>query len=116
MTRRECHEVIGPAVEQRAVADGECTGSHFHKSCECCLDVSLCARLYDKEFASDGLRRSLHSADLGLGMRNGWVNEKTDQNCLWHHLMQDLKPLYYHYAGQAGDAGDVAARPLDARD
>lgn len=49
-------------------------------------------------------------------MRIGWVNEKTDQNCPWHHLMQDLKLLCLHCAGQGGDAGDVAAWPLKARD
>ena len=87
------------------------------QACEHLIKVALGARVQDMRLQAEGAGRRLQVSCIGLGKNGiGRVDEERNNARRGDQLMQQFQSLRRHLLVQLSDAGDVAARPDEARD
>ena len=80
------------------------------------VDLAFGAGVRDMKLQPERARRLLHLLDFGRRSGIVRVDQTGDRGRLRHQLAQQSQPLRDQLRGQSGDAGDVAARPVEAGD
>ena len=93
MARRQRHELLAPAVEERIGADEERAGLQLDEGGEGGVDLAFGAGLQDMELHPLRARRFLHVSHHALGTRIVRVHQQGDHAGLGNQLGKQLQPL-----------------------
>jgi hypothetical protein len=113
---RCCSELFAHASE-------ECIGT-YHQSARSLLEqgrendveVAFAAGMQDMELKPKDDSGCLQVSRLGLCKSGiGWIDKQGVGRSCGNHLLQQLQPLLPYLRGQTGHAGEIAARPVEAR-
>src|SRR5262249_36772548 len=94
----------------------KCVDPLLHQARESHIYFTTGAGREDVDFPPDGRTRLLRLCDLGFGILTVRIDEYRKARRLWQQFAQDSKPLCCNLHVHVGDAGDVAARPIEAGD
>src|SRR5262249_53161410 len=83
---------------------------------EGCLDVALALNIESNELLPDRLRRRLHVSSLHLGIWSVRTYQNGNRGRSRHELAKQLQSLRSQHGAEKAHPGDVAARPVEARD
>jgi hypothetical protein len=83
----ECDELFLPAEEEQVSAYEECAGSQFGKGSEGCVNLVGGTCAHDMQLKSEGMRPVLQHSRFGLGIAIVWVDQQSNDGCLWRHFV-----------------------------
>ena len=116
VARRQCDQLIAPAVEERIGGDKERASALLRKDREGRVDATFAAGLHDMNFFPDGARRCLQVFQLDLSIRIIWVHKHSDHRDIGNRLAQHLQALGLQRDRKLGEASNVAAWPAETGD
>jgi hypothetical protein len=108
-------DLIGISKKKTVAAHLERVGALLYKLRKGCLDLALATCIHGHEAHPMGTRRNIDLPRFALGINGiGRVAEVTDQRGLRYQFEQQFKALCGRFGRQESDAGDIAARPIEA--
>ena len=117
MARRQRDELLAPAGEERVAIDDERLRALVATSVAKAVSISCSLLAFTTWSSSPSLRAAscasrVSGSDVGIGR----IDEQANDGSVGHRFVQHLQPDCHRGRGEEAHAGDVAARPVEARD
>ena len=116
MARGQAGDLLQAGEKDRIGIDQKCLNATPNKAFEYDVNVALAAGLSENELKPEHTSRVMQIRYNGLDVRIGRIGEKTDDFCRGDEFAQHLEPFRCHRNLEQADAGDIAARPVEALD
>jgi hypothetical protein len=116
MARRQRHELVAPAGQERVGADDEPAGMELDEDCEGGVHLAFGASPQDMELEPLVARRFPHVSDYALGIRIARIHKQCNHAGLGNQLGHQLEPLRVQLAGEDAEAREVAPRSGETGD
>ena len=115
VTQGQRGELGAAAGKERVGRDQQHVGSLLDKGRKSRIDLSVGAGVKHVHLEPKGPSTRLQIFDKGFSQQRGGIDERDKARGLRQQLMQQPEQLCSHLRGHEADAGDVAARPVEAR-
>src|SRR5262245_65381998 len=116
MLRGQCNKLTTGLEKERVLADEEHPDAVLGRRGEGGLKIALARGREHEQLLSDRLRVVLQLTQFLQRIRTAWMSEQRNHAHIRDKLARQLKSLPAETRANEGDAGDVAARPVKARD
>src|SRR5215471_6928669 len=113
--RRKSDQLSALIDEESTSGDNDGISTLLEKRRKSCVNLGWRGGMYDNKAAAERMRGVRDWSELRSEFRVLRIRQKGDDGRCRNHLMQHRQPLCGRRDSEPTDAGDIAARPIEAR-